>query len=134
MKYQDRYVYPAVFGYADDGISIRFPDLPGCISFGDTDEEALDMAQEVLGLWMQLIEKEGECVPDASRLIDIPTAKNERAVLIDVWMPTVRKAIMNKAIKKTLTIPQWLDMEARRQDLNFSAILEKALKEELGIL
>lgn len=134
MNYQDHYVYPAIFDYADDGITITFPDLPGCISCADTDEEALDMAKEVLGLWMQSIEEDGESVPEATRLIDIHAEESERVVLIDVWMPLVRKAILTKAIKKTLTIPQWLDMEARKQDVNFSAVLQKALKEELGVL
>lgn len=57
---------------------------------------------------------------------------DEKVLLIDVWMPSVRKSIRNKAVKKTLTIPQWLNERATEKNLNFSHILQEALKEELG--
>lgn len=132
-EYKDKYVYPAIFYYADDVISVEFPDLPGCLTYGDTEEEALLMAREVLGLWMKNLEIDNEDVPKASSLLDIKLEDNQRAVLIDVWMPLVRKAIMNKAIKKTLTIPQWLDIKAREEDINFSQVLQEGLKRELNI-
>lgn len=130
---KDKYVYPAIFDYADDGISIEFPDLPGCLSCADTDEEALYMAEDVLGLWMLNLEEDKEEIPKPSKLSDIKTEHNQKTVLISVWMPTIRKAINNKSIKKTLTIPQWLDVMAREKDLNFSFILQEALKKELRI-
>lgn len=130
---KDRYIYPAIFDYAEDGISIEFPDLPGCLSCADTDEEALYMAKDVLGLWMDNLERDKELIPQASRLEDIQLESNQRSVLIEVWMPTIRKAINNKSIKKTLTIPQWLDIRAREEDINFSFILQEALKKELNI-
>lgn len=131
---KDKYIYPAIFDYADDGISIEFPDLPGCFSCADTDEEALLMAEDVLGLYMENIEAEGEDIPEPSNLKDISVEDNQKTVLISVWMPIVRKAINNKSIKKTLTIPQWLDMMAREQDLNFSYVLQEALKKELNVV
>lgn len=131
--YKDSYMYPAVFNYADDGISVTFPDLIGCITCGDTEEEALLMAKEVLGLWMEMVENDNEDVPKPSTLLDIKVEDNERVVLIDVWMPLIRKAIMNKSIKKTLTIPQWLDIKAREKDINFSYVLQEGLKRELQI-
>lgn len=130
---KDKYIYPAVFDYAHDGISIEFPDLPGCLSCADSDEEALYMAEDVLGLWMENLEAEGADIPEPSKLQDIKVENNQKTVLISVWMPTVRKAINNKAIKKTLSIPQWLDIMAREKDLNFSFILQEALKKELQI-
>ncbi|MFM1573036.1 type II toxin-antitoxin system HicB family antitoxin [Helcococcus ovis] len=130
---KDKYVYPAIFDYADDGISIEFPDLPGCLSCADTDEEALYMAEDVLGLWMLNLEEDKEEIPEPSKLNDIKIETNQKTVLISVWMPTIRKAINNKSIKKTLTIPQWLDFMAREKDLNFSFILQEALKKELQI-
>ena len=132
-EYKDKYVYPAIFYYADDVISVEFPDLPGCLTYGDTEEEALLMAREVLGLWMESVERDNEDVPKASSVLDIKLEDNQRAILIDVWMPLVRKAIMNKAIKKTLTIPQWLDIKAREEDINFSQVLQEGLKRELNI-
>lgn len=133
MFMKDRYIYPAIFDYADDGISIEFPDLPGCLSCADTDEEALYMAKDVLGLWMDYMEKDNEDIPEPTSLLDIELEDNQKSVLIEVWMPTIRKAINNKSVKKTLTIPQWLDIMAREEDLNFSYILQEALKKELNV-
>lgn len=131
---KDKYVYPAVFDYDSDGISISFPDLAGCFSCAYTDEEALLMAEEVLGLWMENMEVEGEEIPKASELKDIKLEPNQKTVLISVWMPLVRKAINNKSIKKTLSIPQWLDVMAREKDINFSSVLQEALKRELQLI
>lgn len=131
---KDKYIYPAVFDYAEDGISIEFPDLPGCFSCADTDEQALLMAEEVLGLYMENLESDGETIPEPTVLKDLLVNGNQKTVLISVWMPLVRKAINNKSIKKSVTIPQWLDMMAREQDINFSYVLQEALKRELNIV
>lgn len=130
---KDKYIYPAIFDYAEDGISIEFPDLPGCLSCADNDEEALYMAEDVLGLWMLDLEDEKKDIPKPTNLKDIEVKENQRTVLMSVWMPTVRKAVNNKSIKKTLTIPQWLDLMAREKDINFSFILQEGLKKELNI-
>lgn len=130
---KDNYLYPAIFKYGKDGITITFPDLPGCISCGKNDEEALYMARDVLGGWMYQIERAKEKIPNPSSLNMINLNFDEKVLLIDVWMPSVRKSIRNKAVKKTLTIPQWLNERATEKNLNFSHILQEALKEELGI-
>ena len=57
---KDRYTFIALFTFEDDGISIEFPDLPGCLSCADTQEEALYNAQEVLGLYLVGMEDDGE--------------------------------------------------------------------------
>lgn len=131
---KDKYVYPALFSYDEDGISIEFPDLPGCFSCADTDEEALYMAEDVLGLWMVELEEDNEEIPSPTNLKDIEVEDNQKTVLVSVWMPTVRKAINNKSIKKTLTIPQWLDIMAREKDINFSYVLQEGLKRELNLI
>ena len=131
---KDKYVYPALFSYDEDGISIEFPDLPRCFSCADTDEEALYMAEDVLGLWMVELEEDNEEIPSPTNLKDIEVEDNQKTVLVSVWMPTVRKAINNKSIKKTLTIPQWLDIMAREKDINFSYVLQEGLKRELNLI
>lgn len=60
MSLNNSYVYPAVFDYAVDGISVEFPDLPGCLTCGDTDAEAMEMAKEAMGLHLYGMEKDGE--------------------------------------------------------------------------
>ena len=130
---RDRYVYPAVFHYSDDGISIEFPDLPGCLSFGDDDNEAIHNAKEALELHLYGLEEDSMHIPSSSHIQDIKLSENETIILIDVWMKPVRDYMQNKAIKKTLTIPKWLNDVAVENKVNFSHLLQLAIKDYLGI-
>ena len=130
---KDRYTYPAVFNYADDGISVEFPDLPGCLTCGDTTEEAMKMAKEAMELYLYCLEKDGDPIPEPAPLTSIPLEPNERLIMIDVFMPTVRYEQENRAVKKTLTVPKWLNDMAEKQQVNFSQILQAGLKSYLGI-
>ena len=129
---KDYYVYPAIFTYEDDGISVEFPDLPGCLTCADTTEEAIKMAKEALGLHLYDIEEENEPIPVASSIGDLSLEKNQMPILIDINMVLHRKAIENTSVKKTLTIPQWLNKEAERHNINFSQVLQEALKKQLN--
>ena len=129
----DRYVFPAIFHFADDGISVEFPDLPGCFSYGEDEIEALSNAKEALELHIFGLEDDKEIIPAPSHIKNIITKKNESIVLIDVWMKPVRDFMKNKAIKKTLTIPKWLNDVAIENDVNFSQLLQVAIKNYLGI-
>ena len=130
---KDRYVYPAIFDYADDGISVEFPDLPGALTSGDSDEEALHMAKDCLALHLYGMEQDGDAIPEPSRAASIVTEANQVVVLIDVWMPPFRDNMAERAVKKTLTIPKWLDDIAAENKVNYSHILQDALKEYLGV-
>ncbi|GAA6310514.1 type II toxin-antitoxin system HicB family antitoxin [Intestinibacter bartlettii] len=81
---KDCYVYPAIFTYEDDGISVEFPDLPGCLTCVDTTEEAIKMAKEALGLHLYGIEEENETLPVASNIRDLSLEKNQIPILIDI--------------------------------------------------
>ncbi|MBR0248877.1 MAG: type II toxin-antitoxin system HicB family antitoxin [Synergistaceae bacterium] len=134
---QDNYVYPAVFTFYGKGqspaIGITFPDLPGCVSCGENSSEALRMARDALGLHLLGMEESNEDLPEPSDILGIATESNQRAVLVDVFMPRVRDAVNNKAINKTVTLPQWLVSAGRAEDINFSQTLQDALMEKLGI-
>lgn len=130
---KDRYIFPAIFDYADDGISVRFPDLPGAFSCGETDEEALRMAKECLAVHLYGMEQDGEVIPEPTRTLDLRLDANESAVLVDVWMPPFRDYMAEKAVKKTLTIPKWLNDAAEEANVNFSRILQDGLKSYLGV-
>ncbi len=131
--YNDRYIFPAIFHYADDGISVEFPDLPGCFSYGDSDIEAVANAKEALELHLYGLEDDGESIPSPSHVRSITHNENETLVLIDIWMIPVRDFMRNKAIKKTLTIPKWLNDVAIENHINFSQLLQVAIKDYLGI-
>lgn len=130
---KDRYVYPAIFHFDIDGISIDFPDLPGCITFGDDEQEAIRNAKEALELHLFGLEEDLESIPNPSHIHDIPLEKNDSMILIDVWMIPVRDYMKNKAVKKTLTIPKWLNDVALKNNVNFSRLLQIAIKDYLGI-
>lgn len=130
---KDRYIYPAIFEFAEDGISVEFPDFPGCLTCGDTTDEAIQNAKEALGLHIYGMEQDNEPIPDPTPIKNIKPKDNQTTVLIEVWMPVLRDAVENKSVKKTLTIPKWLNDVAEENKVNFSKILQKALKEHLGI-
>lgn len=130
---RDTYVFPAIFTYEEDGISIEFPDLPGCFSCGDTTDEAAKMAKEALGLHMYGIEEDCDDIPNPTPINKIKLSKNQIPMLVEVYMPLHRLAIENQSIKKTLTIPQWLNKIAELNKINFSQVLQTALKEQLGL-
>lgn len=135
MEKKDIYRYWAVFHHADDGISVSFPDLPGCLTCSDTDEEAYKMASEALELHLYGLERDHDHIPAPSSLSVLMSQleSNEALVEIKANMMKARGAIANYAIKKNLTIPQWLNEEALKHDLNFSQVLQEALKERLSV-
>lgn len=130
---KDRYIYPAIFDYADDGISIEFPDLPGCLPCAHTTEDAIKNAREALGLHLYCMEKDKDEIPEPTPIDKIKLESNQAVVLVEVWMPLIRDAIENRSVKKTLTIPKWLNDLAEDKDVNFSHILQEALKDRLGV-
>lgn len=131
----DRYIFPAVFEKGENkGYFVTFPDLPGCITEGDTIEEALRMAKEALELHLYGMEEDGDPIPAPTAPENIKTDTDGVFVsLVDAWMPLVRDEMQNKAIKKTLTLPKWLNDIAENNKINFSQMLQTALKEYLGV-
>ena len=133
MSKKESYEFVAVFDYQKDGINIRFPDLEEAISCASTTKEALKNAKEVLELVLYNREQEEIDIPESTPLEKIQCEKNERTVNVSVWMPLVRNEMEEQAVKKTLTIPQWLNQLAEEQNVNFSQILQSALKEYLKV-
>lgn len=131
---KDKYIYPAILTYAEDGISIEFPDLPGCLPCASGTEEALKNAKEALELHLYGMEEDGDEIPKPIDIKEIKLEKNQVVILVEVWMGLVRDEIENKSINKNLTIPKWLNDLAEKNQVNFSQVLQVALKEYLGVL
>jgi predicted RNase H-like HicB family nuclease len=128
------YIYPAVFTPAKEGgYSIYFPDLPGANSEGDSLTEALAMAKKALASWLDYLLDERIELPKATIPFDKPLEKGEFSTLIDVDMTAYRRKKESRAVKKTVTLPSWLNEEAEAAKLNFSAILQDGIKEHLRI-
>ncbi|MDF2635423.1 MAG: pilus assembly protein HicB [Pelosinus sp.] len=130
---KSRYTFPAIFHFADDGISIEYPDLPGCLSCADTEEEAFKMAKEVLQLHLYGMEQDKDIIPEPSKIKDIRLEENETVVLIEVFMPSFRDKMNNKAVNKMVTLPRWLNELADKENVNCSQIFQNALKAYLEV-
>lgn len=130
----DKYIFPAIFeARSKNGYYITFPDLPGCITHGETVEDAFAMAKEALELHLYGMEEDSNSIPKPTVPNQIIVNNNSFVTLVEAWMPLIRNQIANKAVKKTLTIPKWLNDAAEEKKINFSQILQTALKERLGI-
>ena len=128
-----KYIYPAIFQKEKTGYSVFFPDLAGCQTEGDTLEEALNMAKDALSIFIFDLEEEHKNIPAPSNPTEIIIEKNQFISIIEFDMLEYRKKYDNKSIKKTLSIPCWLNSLAEEYNVNFSQILQKALKEYLNI-
>ena len=126
-------VYPALFFHDEDAICVEFPDLPGCVTFGDTMEEALDSAKEALEGFLYSLEKDNDPVPAPTPFEQVEVEKGAILVAISVRMDIVREEEANRSVTKSVTIPAYLNKLGIENRLNFSNILQEGLKERLGI-
>jgi predicted RNase H-like HicB family nuclease len=130
-----RYVYPAILTPLDGGsYDVVFPDLPYCRTCGAELAETLAMAEDAAAMWLWDAENSGEVVPEPSPHEEVACDLNQFVNLIRVDTDAYRRAQDTRAVKKTLTIPAWLNTEAENAHLNFSGVLQEALKQRLGIL
>ena len=125
--------YLAVFETDQNpGISVYFPDVPGCVSYGDNFDHALQMAKEALALHIYGMEKDGESLPE--RTDKIPQiSPGDMVVPVLILPDVVKDEINNRREKTTVTIPYWLKTAAETEGLNYSRLLESAIKDALGI-
>lgn len=131
-KKQERYFYTAVFNYDDNEISVIFPDFDVATS-GVDEDDALLSARELLGITIFGYEEDGQPLPAPTQLSAVECEPGERAVLIDVYMPSVRNANINKSVNRTVTLPAWLNSVALEHNINFSQILQDAIKQQLHL-
>ncbi len=124
--------YPAIFTQEDNYFWVYFPDLPGCFTEGSSMAEAYEMAQEAMGLYMENNSGEFD-FPEPSDIKTIIPKENEYPILVEFDPVEYLKRKSTKSVKKTLTIPEWLNVLAEKNNINFSQILQKALKEQLNV-
>lgn len=122
-----KYVYPAIFTKEEQGYSINFPDLENCYTQGDDLSDGLEMAEDVLALVLYGYETKGKTIPAPSSFSDFQLAADEFVNFIQCDTMEYRRMYSGKAVKKTLTIPEWLNEEATAVNVNFSQVLQEAL-------
>lgn len=128
-----KYVYPAVFTLEEGGYSVDFPDLDGCYTCGENLEEAIYMAEDALSLMLLHLEREKKDIPEASKAYNISVPDNSFVNSIRCDTIAYRKRNNNRAVKKTLSVPEWLNEAAVDAGISFSQVLQDALKEKLGM-
>ncbi|MFR6280949.1 MAG: type II toxin-antitoxin system HicB family antitoxin [Lacrimispora saccharolytica] len=120
--------YPAIFHKAEEGgFWISFPDLPECFSQGENMEQAYEMAVEALGLALTSREQEKQPIPAASDPSAVTVESGSFLVVVEFDMLAYKKRTNSRAVKKTLSIPEWLNEEAIAMGINFSQVLQEAL-------
>lgn len=129
----NRLFYPALFHKAEEGgFWISFPDFPECLTEGDNMDDAYNMAIDALGLCLADMEKNNIPFPAPSPVDKITVDADALLVVIEFDMLAYKKRTSSKSVKKTLTIPAWLNEQAIQLNINFSQVLQDALIEKVG--
>ena len=125
-------VYPVVFSPIPDGLLVYVPDLD-INTHGENLTDAIEMARDAISIWCIAEQDSGRQLPASSALSDIHHEKNDFVSLVDVDISAYRRQIDNRTVRKNLTLPSWLNERAEAVNINFSQVLQKALKKELQI-
>lgn len=131
----DKLFYPAIFHTAEEGgFWITFPDIPECMTQGDDMKQAYEMAVDALGLAITSRKKAHEDIPAASQPCDLVVEQGDTCVVIEFDMRSYQKKTNSRAVKKTLSIPEWLNEEAIEKGINFSQVLQEALIQKISVM
>lgn len=122
--------YPAIFTFEDNQYWVEFVDLEGCFSDGNTLPEAMENAKEAMGLFLEDLKEYPECTTDIK---NIKLADNQVVSFVSINLEEHKKKYENKSVKKTLSIPAWLNTVAEKENVNFSQLLQKALIDTLNV-
>ena len=126
--------FPAIFqAEENDAFTVFFPDLEGCITCGENMDHAYEMAFDALGLTLSYLEDTKQKIPSPSSPQHIKLEANQFVVVVEFDLLTYKKKHNSKAVKKTLSIPEWLNEEALKLGVNFSQVLQEALINKVNL-
>ncbi len=128
-----KYIYPAIFEKEGEQYSITFPDIENCFTQGEDLQDGVENAEDVLCLMLYHMEQNGENIPAPSDPRDIKTGDSQFVTLISCDTFEYGKFYKKKSVKKTLSIPEWLNDMAVKENINFSNVLQNALMKELNV-
>lgn len=127
-----KYVYPAVFTPLENGqFDVSVPDLPGCRTCGDDLADAIFMAEDAVSMWLWDAENDNEVIPSPAKDLQADAPQFVNYVYADT--DEYRRKHDTRAVKKTVSIPSWLNAQAEQAGVNFSQVLQTALKQQLGV-
>ena len=124
--------YPAIFRKLKDGYTVHVPDFP-LDTQGDTLAEAMEMARDAMGIMGIDMEDDKKPLPTPSNIASLSCGPGEFTSLVDIDFSAYRRAHERRTVRRNVTLPSWLDDEAKKAGINVSAVLQTALKEELQI-
>ena len=127
-----KYFYPVIFEPEEVGVSVYVPDIPGCFTQGDSLEEALEYVQDAIGLYLEDVKPED--YPQATRPNEVDLEGQQFVMMVAFDKLAYDRKYNAKSVKKTLSIPAWLNAMALEKNVNFSNVLQKALLAELGVM
>lgn len=127
-----KYAYPIVLIPDTVGYCVSIPDFD-IMTQGDSLTEAIDMARDAISLMGVQYQDDNKSIPIPSELKDITHEEEEITTLVDVDFESYRKMLDNRSVRKNCTIPSWLNTIAEKNNINFSAVLQSALIEKLGL-
>lgn len=128
-----KYVYPAILTQEDDGIIVSFPDVEGARTDGATMEEALENADDVLNLMLLTMEEKHMNIKPPTPIASLDVPKGSTVALVRADTLAYSKKVDTRAVRKSVSIPAWMDTLAREHNLNFSNVLQNAIRRELNI-
>lgn len=130
MRNKHMAIYPAIFSPEGEMYNVTFPDVPEAITFGEGIDEAVELAQSALGLALYDQDRH----PKATNPKDIALENDDDFILmVTLDLSEYRRKNHTKTIRKNTSIPEWLNVMAERENINFSQTLTEALKEKLGV-
>lgn len=127
------FYYPAVFQKEEVGYSVWVPVIQGCVSQGDTFDEAMEYIKDAIGICLDLIVQNGNVPPKATEPNGIDLEHDQFVAVVSFDFDEYQKKHGEKSVKKTLTVPAWLNTLSERKNINFSQVLQNALIHELQI-
>ena len=129
---KEKLVYPIILTPTKSGYSVYLPDFEKNTQGKDI-VEALEMAKDALEMMGVFWQDEGRKIPKPSSVKEVKAGSDDIVTLVTVDFDEYRRKTEKKVVKKTLSIPSWLNVRAEEEGVNFSAILQEALKDRLGI-
>lgn len=132
--YENNYIFPAILSYlGEKDYNVRFLDFENITTYGESLAEAFDAAEDALKLEIFDLYSDKLEIPESSDVSNIKVGSDETLILVKVNLKEILKQYDDKAVKKTLTIPSWLNKMAEDEKVNCSQILQEALKEKFNI-
>lgn len=129
----EQLIYPAVFhAEPEGGYTVDFPDLVGCVTYGATLQEAVAMASDALGIYLYSLKEDKEPYPVPSNPSAVATSEGDFISLVEWDELDYLKRTDSRAVKKTLTIPAWMDTWGKEHSVNFSNLLQNAMRREMA--